>query len=184
MGAIQAQNSISIVEGLAAQAADDPQCRILRRAEPYQHPEYQNARTLTPLVIATTCARKDIYTQEHFGPVLFLIETESGEQAVAEATSLAKKHGAISSYLYSADDEFIDESIDAYADAGANLSINLHGAMWINFAAAYSDYHVTGLNPAGNACLADLGFVANRFRIVQNRRPIAKDDSGAANVAA
>jgi hypothetical protein len=43
--------------------------------------------------------------------------------------------------------------------------------MWANFAAAYSDYHVTGLNPAGNACLADLAFVAGRFRIVQNRRP-------------
>ena len=43
----------------------------------------------------------------------------------------------------------------------------------INFAAAYSDYHVTGLNPAGNACLADLAFVASRFRIVQRRRPAA-----------
>ena len=59
----------------------------------------------------------------------------------------------------------------AYEAAGANLSINLTGAMWINFAAAYSDYHVTGLNPAGNACLADLAFVASRFRIVQRRRP-------------
>ena len=45
--------------------------------------------------------------------------------------------------------------------------------MPINFAAAYSDYHVTGLNPAGNACLADLAFVANRFRIVQFREPAA-----------
>jgi hypothetical protein len=29
---------------------------------------------------------------------------------------------------------------------------------------------VTGLNPAGNACLTDLAFVANRFRIVQSKR--------------
>ena len=43
--------------------------------------------------------------------------------------------------------------------------------MPINFAAAYSDFHVTGLNPAGNACLSDLAFVANRFRIVQFRAP-------------
>ena len=41
----------------------------------------------------------------------------------------------------------------------------------LNFAAAYSDYHVTGLNPAGNASLTDLAFVAGRFRIVQSRRP-------------
>jgi hypothetical protein len=62
-----------------------------------------------------------------------------------------------------------------------NLSINLHGAMWANFAAAYSDYHVTGLNPAGNACLADLAFVTNRFRIVQHRRPaVGEGESHAA----
>jgi hypothetical protein len=43
--------------------------------------------------------------------------------------------------------------------------------MPLNFAAAYSDMHVTGLNPAGNACLTDLAFVADRFRIVQCRWP-------------
>jgi hypothetical protein len=47
--------------------------------------------------------------------------------------------------------------------------------MWANFAAAYTDYHVTGLNPAGNACLADLAFVAGRFRIVQSRRPATRE---------
>ncbi|MBP6107745.1 MAG: hypothetical protein V9E93_18125 [Steroidobacteraceae bacterium] len=36
-------------------------------------------------------------------------------------------------------------------------------------AAAYGDYHVTGLNPAGNATLTDLAFVASRFRITQSR---------------
>jgi hypothetical protein len=43
--------------------------------------------------------------------------------------------------------------------------------MPLNYAAAYSDLHVTGLNPAGNACLTDLAFVCNRFRIVQCRWP-------------
>jgi hypothetical protein len=43
--------------------------------------------------------------------------------------------------------------------------------MPLNFAAAYSDYHVTGLNPAGNATLTDLAFVASRFRITQVRAP-------------
>ena len=59
----------------------------------------------------------------------------------------------------------------AYARAGAQLTINLVGAMPLNFAAAYSDYHVTGLNPAGNATLTNLAFVASRFGIVQSRRP-------------
>ena len=43
--------------------------------------------------------------------------------------------------------------------------------MPLNFAAAYSDYHVTGLNPAGNASLTNLAFVASRFCISQSRRP-------------
>lgn len=42
--------------------------------------------------------------------------------------------------------------------------------MPLNFAAAYSDYHVTGLDPAGNASLTDLAFVVSRFRITQSRR--------------
>src|SRR5690606_41539228 len=103
----------------------------------------------------------------------FPTRRSSDLSAVAEATDLAKTRGAISCYLYSTDEAFIERSVELYERAGANLSINLTGAMWINFAAAYSDYHVTGLNPAGNACLTDIAFVASRFRIVQRRRPIA-----------
>ena len=112
-----------------------------------------------------------LYAQEHFGPVLFIIAARDGATAVDEACFLALEHGAISSYLYSTDEAFIDAALDNYTRSGMNLSVNLHGGMWANFAAAYSDYHVTGLNPAGNACLTDLAFVANRFRIVQHRRP-------------
>ena len=61
----------------------------------------------------------------------------------------------------------------AYARAGAQLTINLTGPMPLNFAAAYSDYHVTVLNPAGNASLTNLAFVADRFGIAQSRRPAA-----------
>ena len=49
--------------------------------------------------------------------------------------------------------------------------------MPLNFAAAYSDYHVTGLNPAGNASLANLVFVAGRFCVTQSRRPTRTDDN-------
>ena len=48
--------------------------------------------------------------------------------------------------------------------------------MPLNFAAAYSDYHVTGLNPAGNASLANLVFVAGRFCVTQSRRSARTDD--------
>ena len=40
--------------------------------------------------------------------------------------------------------------------AGASVGCNLIEHLPHHFAAAYSDFHVTGLNPAGNACLTDL----------------------------
>ena len=133
-------------------------------------PLFPNARTLTPLVVAVNGSKPELYAEEHFGPVLFVVRMDA-DVAVAEATRLSRENGSISSYLYSTDEAFIARSEPLYEQAGANLTINLTGAMWINFAAAYSDYHVSGLNPAGNACLADLAFVASRFRIVQRRRP-------------
>ena len=171
MGAIQGEVSLTVVAEARAAVTDLAGVRTLREPAPYAHPQFPDARTLTPLVIAVEDGQHvDLYAEERFGPVLFLVRKDAGE-AVMEATWLARTKGSISSYLYSTDEEFIDSATPAYEAAGANLSINLTGAMWINFAAAYSDYHVTGLNPAGNACLADLAFVASRFRIVQRRRP-------------
>lgn len=171
MGAVQGQVSLDVIDRLRDRLRDQPGARILRDASPYPHPDFPDARTLTPMVVAVDTRAEALYAEEQFGPVLFVVAAEDGDAAVAEATRLAKTRGAISTYLYSTDDGFIESVTDAYEEAGANLSINLHGAMWINFAAAYSDYHVTGLNPAGNACLADFAFVASRFRIVQRRRP-------------
>lgn len=172
MGAVQGNVSLDVVRE-TRDAAAAHRLAVLREASPYAHPQFPNARTMTPLVLAVEPKHQALYAEERFGPVLFIVASKDGDAAVAEATELAKTRGAISCYLYSTDEAFIERSADLYARAGANLSINLTGAMWINFAAAYSDYHVTGLNPAGNACLTDIAFVASRFRIVQRRRPIA-----------
>ena len=177
MGAVQAEASCDIVRNIAERAAQNPDAHILREAISYGHPDFPGARTMTPLVVALPADNASLYDEEHFGPVMFIIAASDGNAAIAEATALAQQHGAISSYLYSTDEAFIDRSLDAYIQSGMNLSINLHGAMWANFAAAYSDYHVSGLNPAGNACLADLAFVASRFRIVQHRRPAPRKKS-------
>jgi len=178
MGAVQAQASVDLIKKLEENLHATPGARVLRAAQPYVHPDFPKARTLTPLVVVVSPSHQALYAEEHFGPVLFLVTAKDGDAAIAEATGLARERGAISSYIYATDEDFIDRSVGAYERAGANLSINLHGAMWINFAAAYSDYHVTGLNPAGNACLADLAFVAGRFRIVQRRRPMTTRANG------
>ena len=57
--------------------------------------------------------------------------------------------------------------------AGVNLSVNLTGGIFVNQSAAFSDFHVTGANPAGNASLTDAAFVASRFARAMWRRPVA-----------
>jgi len=143
--------------------------RLMRDSGPLDYADYPNARTASPLVLAVTGDAREIYREEIFGPVSFLIRGESALDCLRDATTNARECGAITSHVYSVDEEFLDQAVDAYHAAGASVACNLLG-MPINFAAAYSDYHVTGLNPAGNACLADLAFVASRFRIVQNKR--------------
>lgn len=142
--------------------------KILRESGPYENPGFPNARTATPLIIEVNNSDSELYREELFGPMSFMIKGESADDCLAAATRDAKERGAITSHVYSIDDDFLDKAQDAYNYAGASVACNLMG-MPINFAAAYSDFHVTGLNPAGNACLADLAFVTSRFRVVQSK---------------
>ncbi|WP_138379751.1 phenylacetic acid degradation protein PaaN [Luteithermobacter gelatinilyticus] len=168
-GAIQSENSLRLLEQYERIGRE--RGRILRQSTPYAHPHFPEARTATPLMIELEVTDRDIYQEEVFAPIAFIIKSETREQALQQATSDARTHGAIASYFYSTDPDFLAKGQMAFANAGASLTCNLTGPMPLNFAAAYSDYHVTGLNPAGNACLTDLAFVANRFRIIQIRYP-------------
>jgi phenylacetic acid degradation protein paaN len=143
---------------------------ILRDSAPYAHPDYPNPRTATPLIIAVDQADEALFGEERFGPVAFLVRSANADSAVQQATNHVRKRGAITSHIYSLEPDFLHRAERAYHLAGASVACNLHG-MPINFAAAYSDYHVTGLTAAGNACLTDLAFVCNRFRIVQSKYP-------------
>lgn len=144
------------------------QGKVLRESARYHNPEFPDARTATPLMIQVTQAEQDLYREELFGPISFVIKGDSAQNCLNAATTDARECGAITSHVYSVDKDFLERAQDAYNFAGASVACNLKG-MPINFAAAYSDYHVTGMNPAGNACLTDLAFVANRFRIVQRK---------------
>jgi acyl-CoA reductase-like NAD-dependent aldehyde dehydrogenase len=145
--------------------------KVLLAPTSYAHPEFGNARTSTPLMLQVGKDARDLYGEERFGPISFVIACDDGEDALRQATHDVKQFGGLTAFLYSTDEDFVSRAEAAYAHAGAQLTINLTGPMPLNFAAAYSDYHVTGLNPAGNASLTDLAFVASRFRITQSRQP-------------
>jgi phenylacetic acid degradation protein paaN len=169
LATIQSPQTLALIAQLRDEGAK--RGRVLLDSRPYPHPEFGAARTATPLMLGLTTTERDLYAEERFGPISFCIECADAADALAQATRDVKQVGGLTAFLYSTDEQFIADAEAAYARAGAQLTINLTGPMPLNFAAAYSDYHVTGLNPAGNASLTDMAFVASRFRIVQSRRP-------------
>jgi acyl-CoA reductase-like NAD-dependent aldehyde dehydrogenase len=110
--------------------------------------------------------------QELFGPIAFVIATDSTDQSIALARQGALEHGAITMSVYSSDEKVLDEVADAAAEGGVSLSCNLTGSVYVNQSAAYSDFHASGANPAANASLTDTAFVASRFRVAQSRAHI------------
>lgn len=129
------------------------------------------ARTATPLILAVDGDHTDAHEEERFGPITFVVAVSDGADAVARAADLARRKGAITAAYYGAEEAGILSAADSFAAAGVNLSVNLTGGIFVNQSAAFSDFHVTGANPAGNASLTDTAFVANRFRTVMWRRP-------------
>ena len=169
LATLQSEQTLALLHHL--QAAGEHRAKVLLRPAPYPHPEYPAARTSTPLMLQVGKTERDLYGEERFGPVSFVIACDDAPDALEQATTDVKQFGGLTAFLYSTDEAYIARAEAAYARAGAQLTINLTGAMPLNFAAAYSDYHVSGMNPAGNASLTDLAFVAGRFRITQSRRP-------------
>ncbi len=144
--------------------------RIVRDSAALQ---IEGARTATPLLLAVEAADEDAYLEERFGPISFLVATDDAQEAIARATAAARNLGGITAALYSTDEDEIAAAGAAYAQAGVALSVNLTGGIYVNQSAAFSDFHVSGANPSGNACLTDSAFVAERFRVVCVRRPVA-----------
>jgi acyl-CoA reductase-like NAD-dependent aldehyde dehydrogenase len=128
-------------------------------------------RSATPLLVVVDGAESGLLNVECFGPVSFVIPCEDAQDAIARASDIAAHKGAITAALYANDPDLIAQAAMAFAAAGVNLSVNLTGNIYVNQSAAFSDFHVTGANPAGNASLTDTAFVASRFRRVMIRWP-------------
>jgi phenylacetic acid degradation protein paaN len=127
--------------------------------------EFPNATIRTPAVIEVD-GSSGAFGTEMFGPVIFVVKTKSTEDSIALAKAAALQNGAITWLAYTTDDPTLDAVIDAAVEAGVSVAFNLTGGLFVNQSAAYSDFHVTGGNAAGNASLTDPAFVARRFVIV------------------
>lgn len=160
LGAIQNEATAKRVQSLS---------EAVLAASSVENPEFADARTLSPAVVAVDAADTATWKQECFGPALFVIRCKDREEALALAAQSAAELGAITSQCYSTDDSFCVQVADAMNAAFAPVSFNFTGAAFVNQHAAFSDFHVTGGNPSGNATFADANYVNRRFVWVGNR---------------
>lgn len=139
---------------------------VLLESRAVENPKFPDAVVRTPVIVAVDAADRDVYMREMFGPVIFVVATESTEQSLSLATESARENGAITWLVYTTEEAVMADAIDAAVDGGVSVAFNLTGGLFVNQSAAFSDFHVTGANPAGNASLTDPAFVAGRFRVV------------------
>jgi phenylacetic acid degradation protein paaN len=145
---------------------------VLLESRAVANPSFPDAVVRSPVIIKVDAADRATYMREMFGPVVYVIATDSTAQSLELATESAKANGAITWLVYSTDDAVIEAAEEAAVDAGVSVAFNLMGGLFVNQSAAFSDFHVTGANPAGNASLTDPAFVAGRFRIIGVRKPV------------
>jgi phenylacetic acid degradation protein paaN len=136
-----------------------------------RHPEHPDAVVRTPVVVKLAADAAEVYDREWFGPISFVIATDSTAHSLEVFRDTVSRRGALTAAVYSTDPAVLDAAEAAAVDVGVHLSCNLTGGVFVNQSAAFSDFHATGANPAANASLTDGAYVANRFRTVQSRRP-------------
>ena len=149
--------------------------RVVLASRSIEHPAWPDATVRTPTIVALESSDVEIYSAECFGPVSYLIATDSTDAALDLFRDTVRTHGGMTAAVYSTDEKVVDAAERAAIDAGVALSVNLTRGVFVNQSAAFSDFHGTGANPAANAAFTDGAYVAGRFRIVQSRRHLAPE---------
>jgi phenylacetic acid degradation protein paaN len=129
------------------------------------NPDFPDAVVRTPVIVEVDSS-DDAYRGEMFGPVIFVVRSRSTEDAIDAARRAARENGAITWLAYTTDDAVLEVVVEAAVDAGVSVAFNLTGGLFVNQSAAFSDFHVTGANAAGNSSLSDPAFVVGRFKVV------------------
>lgn len=145
--------------------------KTVRPSQALPHPEYADACVRTPLVaLLEADTDAETYTREWFGPISFVIATDSTSHSLHLLHDTIRRHGALTATVHARDEYVLQAARAAALDAGVHLSENLTGAVFANQSAAFSDFHGTAANPAASAALTDPAFVTGRFTVLQSRR--------------
>lgn len=146
--------------------------KVWLKSRTFENPMFKNARVATPVIVEIDASKKDIFSKELFGPIILLIKTKNTDESIALAQEMAMTHGAISCGAYSTDSSVKEKIADEMALAATPVSFNLTGGIYMNQNAAFSDFHVTGGNPSGNASFTNPEYVTKRFTWVGHREPV------------
>lgn len=166
LGAIQNDVTIQRVKSVEATAGS----AVVLSSVSVENPEFPDARTASPAVIAVDASEVTQWKHECFGPIVFVVKTNSHDHSLALAKECATNLGAITCSCYSTDEAFMAQVEEELNAAFTPVSFNFGGAAFVNQHAAFSDFHVTGGNPSGNASFTDAQYVNRRFVWVGNRR--------------
>jgi len=135
----------------------------------FTHEEFPDARVATPLLLKVDVSRTEAYDREWFGPIGVVVCTGSTEESLRHVLELTRRHGAISCGIYCTDPQQAEAMADRLAQNFVPVSVNLTGPIYLNQHAAFSDFHVTGGNAAGNASFTDALYLNRRFVWVGQR---------------
>lgn len=133
-------------------------------------PDFPQALSISPVLLKTSADQEAIFSSELFGPISIVVITADRDEALQLITQLARKQGAITCALYTTDVAFEKKALLHLETAFVQVSVNLTGHIWVNQHAAFSDLHVTGGNPAGNATFSNPDFVNRRFVWLSHRK--------------
>ena len=78
---------------------------VLLDSQAIAHPAFPNAKIRTPLIVRLEASERDRFLAEWFGPIAFVIATDSTAESLAIAGDAAKTHGALTLSVYSRRDE-------------------------------------------------------------------------------
>ena len=165
LGAIQSEVTLKRVNSMK-----ELEVNILLEPKAVANAEFPEARTTSPVVLEVDAHDVGVYENELFGPIVLIVKTKDTNQSIEIAKHMAEKHGAITFSAYTTDEATANTITEELESVFAPVSLNLTGMIWVNQHATFSDFHVTGGNPAGNASFTNPEYVNKRFVWVGHRR--------------
>lgn len=164
LGAIQNDTTLDRLNSSSGLKAD-----VALPTGPVDSPEFEKARVGAPTVLVVDGDNVEQYEQELFGPIVFIVKTKDTDDAIARAKEMGEKHGAITCLAYTTKDDVKEKIKSEMEEVFVPVSFNLTGGIFVNQHAAFSDFHGTGGNPAGNASFTNPEYVNKRFVWVGHR---------------